>query len=400
MGKTGRLLFCVILMGICDVVGAQGVEAAFAQIQRAEPGISYIVLEAKTGSVLLEHNADQVRAPASMVKMMQMLLVAEGIEEGRWSLDTELVASKRAADEWGSSIYLTEGEVWTLDEIMQAVAVRSANDGSVMVAENLWGSVENYLARMNERARELGMIDTEFFSVNGLPPRDEDRPNDRTTARDMAILAQWCVTHPIVMEWAGKPSLNISKRRNDTRSNTNRLLWQLEGCDGLKTGYTRAAGFCLAATAERDGVRLITVVMGFDDADNRFSLARYALERGFGMMQRVRLFAQGELFQDPIPVRNSERQEIGLVAAEDLWVTAPAASIQDIEIIARTPRQLRAPLQSGAVVGEVRVQLNGTVLAQTSLCVDEPVEEASWRWKLKNSIMRGFQPSAAMGVMD
>ncbi len=398
MGKTGVLLFC-IMIGVSGGV-AQGADAALAQIQRNEPGISYIVIEAKTGAVLLEHNADQVRAPASMVKMMQMLLVAEGIEEERWSLDTELVASKRAADEWGSSIHLTEGEVWTLGEIMQAVTVRSANDGSVMVAENLWGSVEKYLERMNERAQELGMIDTEFFSVNGLPPRDEDRPNDRTTARDMAILAQWCVTHPIIMEWAGTPSLDVSKRRNDNRSNTNRLLWGLEGADGLKTGYTRAAGFCLAATAQRNDVRLIAVVMGFADADNRFSLAQHALESGFGRMQRVQLFAQGEQFQDPIPVRNSEIREIGLVTTDDLWVTAPADDMQHIEIIARTPRQLRAPLEPGAIVGEVRVQLNGTVLAQTSLCVDDRVEEASWRWKLKNSIVRGLQPSATMSAVN
>lgn len=366
-----------------------------AQYTAGENNLSYLVIEAETGFVLAEHNADEVRPPASMLKMMMMLLVAEGIEDGSWSLNDEIVTSRKAAEMWGSQVYLREGEVWTLGDLMVAVSVRSANDGAMAVAEGLWGSEEAYLERMNERALELGMVDTKFHSVNGLPPSDNNTPFDQTTARDMAILAQWCVTHPQIMEWVGMRQMNVAPRSQDRRNNTNRLLTQMPDADGLKTGYIRAAGYCVTATAERNGVRLIAVVMGFQNSNNRFHLAEHLLTEGFDSMRRVLLFAQGEPMEDSIEVRNSEAQRVHLQPLDDVWVSVHVDSVYDLEVITTTPAHLRAPLGAGAEVGRVRVQMNGSVLAETPLIVAEAVEEAGWRWKLKHSLLRNLQTQPA-----
>ncbi|MFO7774392.1 MAG: D-alanyl-D-alanine carboxypeptidase family protein, partial [Candidatus Hydrogenedentota bacterium] len=370
--RSRALAFTALLVGIAVTRLAAG--AALADYISAENNISFVVIDADSGFVIAEHNAEEVRAPASMVKMMQMLLVAEGVAEGDWTLDKELTASARAAAEWGSQVYLQQGEVWPLAELMQAVAVRSANDGAVMVAEGLWGSVEAYLERMNERAAELGMENTEFFSVNGLPPTNDDRPHDRTTARDMARLAQECLKHPLIMEWVGTRSLDIDSRRNDHRNNTNRLLTQMEECDGFKTGYTRAAGYCVTATAERDETRLIAVVMGFTNANNRFGLARYLMEQGFQEMRRLLLLAENEALAEETPVNNSTTGTTRLQSAEDLWVNVHMDQVYDVELVTTAPARLQAPLTAGTVVGDVRVELDGEILAEAPLKVGEDLE--------------------------
>ncbi len=380
-------------LALCPVAAG----ATLAEYISAENNISFMVVEADSGFIIAEHNADEVRAPASMVKMMQMLLVAEGVAEGRWTLDKELTASARAAAEWGSQVYLQQGEVWRLEELMQAVAVRSANDGAVMVAEGLWGSVEAYLERMNERAAELGMENTEFFSVNGLPPTNDDRPHDRTTARDMIVLARECLKYPDIMEWVSTPSLNVSRRRADNRSNTNRLLSQLRGCDGLKTGYTRAAGYCVTATAERDGTRLIAVVMGFQNSNNRFGLASYLMEQGFQEMRRVLLLAENEALAEETPVGNSKIAATRLQAVKDLWVNVHMDQVYDVQLVTTAPERLQAPLTAGTIVGDVRVELDGKVLAQAPLMVAEDLEEAGWRWKITHTVMRGLQAVTSFG---
>lgn len=394
--RSRALAFTALLVGIAVTRLAAG--AALADYISAENNISFVVIDADSGFVIAEHNAEEVRAPASMVKMMQMLLVAEGVAEGDWTLDKELTASARAAAEWGSQVYLQQGEVWPLAELMQAVAVRSANDGAVMVAEGLWGSVEAYLERMNERAAELGMENTEFFSVNGLPPTNDDRPHDRTTARDMARLAQECLKHPLIMEWVGTRSLDIDSRRNDHRNNTNRLLTQMEECDGFKTGYTRAAGYCVTATAERDETRLIAVVMGFTNANNRFGLARYLMEQGFQEMRRLLLLAENEALAEETPVNNSTTGTTRLQSAEDLWVNVHMDQVYDVELVTTAPARLQAPLTTGTVVGDVRVELDGEILAEAPLKVGEDLEEAGWRWKITHTVMRGVQAVTSVGA--
>lgn len=246
----------------------------------AEPGaVSALCIEAESGRVLSERNADAVRPPASMIKMMQMLLVSEGIRNDRWTLGTPITVTRHARRMGGTQVFIHEGDVFALGTLMEAVVVASANDAAMAVAEGLWGSESAYLLRVNERARELGMNRTEFHSVHGLPPDRGEQP-DRSTARDMALLARKCVQNPQILAWTRMKRVRV--RPGETPYlNTNKLLTRMPDCDGLKTGYIRAAGFCITATAERDGVRLIAVVMGHRSGHGRFELAEKLLEDGF-----------------------------------------------------------------------------------------------------------------------
>lgn len=265
-----NLLLCAIGLAVVPV--------AFAA-EAITGGISALCVEADTGKVLFEMNADVVRPPASMVKMMQFLLVSEGIQRGDWTLNTPIKASRRARGMGGTQVFLEDGEVWELGRLMQAVAVASANDAAMAVAEGLWGSAEAYLRRSNERARELGMGKSEFHSVHGLPPGKGQEP-DRTTARDMAVLARKCAEDPRILAWTSQESM-VFRPGEKPYFNTNKLLRRMDDCDGLKTGYIRAAGFCVTATAKRCGKRLIAVVMGHTSANGRFTMARKLLDDAF-----------------------------------------------------------------------------------------------------------------------
>lgn len=253
--------------------------------QGAEQPMSLVCIEAESGRVLHEEGATIVRPPASMVKMMLMLCVAEGIESGGWVADTPIVVSKLAQSMGGTQLFLAAGEVWPLDQLMQGVAVASANDAALAVAEGLWGSKADYLQAANERAATLGMADTVIRSVHGLPPDPGDLP-DETTAHDMATLARACAQSPRILAWTARQRFRFRPGGNEVYS-TNKLLGRVDGCDGLKTGYIRAAGYCITATAERDGVRLVCVVMGAPRLQDRFDQAEALLAAGFARIQQA-----------------------------------------------------------------------------------------------------------------
>lgn len=254
--------------------------AATANANPAETlPLSRFCIVAETGQVLIEENADLVRPPASMVKLMTMLLAVEGIEAGRWRLDTPIYISANAQRMGGTQIFLKAGQTWPLEKLLQAMAVASANDAALAVAEGLFGGKYACLSAMNRRAQELDMDATQFNSVHGLPPDKGEQP-DRTTARDMAKLARECIRHPLMLQLTSLREMSLGEN-SAVATNTNKLLLQMEGCDGLKTGYIRAAGFCLTATAVRNGTRLITVVMGANSNSNRFALTQELMETAF-----------------------------------------------------------------------------------------------------------------------
>lgn len=274
------------------LVLAAGIASGAANTQPAAPEISTICVDASNGAVLSEQNADQQRAPASMVKMIQLLLVAEGLKTGRWTLETPIPISEHAQRMGGTQVFLTKGQTWPLGQLMNAVAVASANDAAMAVAEGLWGSEQAYLEAANLRANELGMSNTIFYSVHGLPP-DKGKAGDLTTSRDMAILARHCAQQAQIMEWVGQKEFRF-RPGDAVIYNTNKLLWRMENCDGIKTGYTRASGFCVAATAKRDGIRLICVVMGSPSKYGRFNLAKELMEKGFAELRRMQAASEAE----------------------------------------------------------------------------------------------------------
>ncbi len=359
--------------------------ATSAEIPR---DISAFSIEAETGLVLFEHNADVVRSPASMIKIMQMLLVTEGLERGDWTLDTRIEASRHAQRMGGTQVFLYQGEVHSLDALMTAVAVASANDAAMAVAEGLWGSEEAYLARMNERARELGMTNSEFHSVHGLPPDRGEQP-DRTTARDMATLAQACVKHPQILKWTSTVRFEF-RPGEGKKYTTNTLMRQMPECDGLKTGYIRSARFCIAATAERNGVRIISVVMGHSDKRERFNLAERLLREGLEGVRKDRVVIRGVTPAPEIRVANSETSTATLEFSEDVWVTALRSDWDRLAIVLDLPQELLAPAEANTEVGEVRVELDGRVLSRAPILLPIELKEAGWAWKVERAVFSLF----------
>ncbi|MFP6583322.1 MAG: D-alanyl-D-alanine carboxypeptidase family protein [Candidatus Hydrogenedentota bacterium] len=350
----------------------------------SEKPISSIAVEAETGLVLHEENADIVRPPASMIKLMAMLLVSEGIDEGRWTLEQPIIASRKAQHMGGTQVYLEAGDSHTLEQLMQAVSVASANDATMAVAEGLWGSEEAYLEAMNVRAAELGMSSSEFHSVHGLPP-DRGEEFDKTTARDMALLGRACARHERIMAWTNLRSIQF--REGEPRKyTTNKLMRRRDDMDGMKTGYIRAAGFCITATLKKDGVRVISVVMGHPDKMERFRLAERLLDEGVANVRSGTLVLGGLEDGISVEVANCEIEEISLAVAEPIVATTLREDWDRIEVVWEHPKTLTAPIKKGAKVGVVKAMLGDTVLGETDITVTEALAEASWLWKVEKSV--------------
>jgi D-alanyl-D-alanine carboxypeptidase (penicillin-binding protein 5/6) len=338
---------------------------------------SYYCIEASTGAVLDESNADTQRPPASMIKMMLMLMVDEGVQAGRWNYDTPVTISKNAEGMGGTQVYVKTGDSHTLGQLMPAVAVASANDASMAVAEGLWGTREAYIEAMNKRAQELGMTGSKFNSVHGLPP-SKGQEFDLTTARDMARLGQECVGHPQILEWTSQKELTF-RASDGTKQTTNKLLGVIAGVDGLKTGYIRAAGFCITVTALRDGIRVIAVVMG-DTKQGRFERAQEVLESAFKKVKRVRPVVAGAAIGKPIPVTNGVGKSVGLLSKGPLDAVVRNEDVKGLQLEISVPTEIEAPVPAGAPVGTMSLKLGDTIFGQTELVTASAVEaKGLWR---------------------
>jgi len=386
------LVFFVVVSNFFGVVYAD-----FAKmVERGSA--SAICVAQDSGLVIFEHNADEVRAPASMVKLMLMLMAAEGLEKGEWALDKVITVSANAQRMGGTQIYLEKGERWKVKDLMAAICVASANDASMALAEGLWGSEDKYLAAMNKRAKELGMKSSTFRSVHGLPPDRGEKP-DETTARDMALLAVYCTKQPAIMDWVDQKTLRL-RGGKFVKANTNKLLWRMKECDGLKTGYTVAAGWCLAASAKRGDTRIVAVVMGCDSKKGRFEIAKKILENGFDNCERVRVMAKGAKVEPAVPVENCAKEQINLVAGRDIWLTIPKRCKSKVVITADIPDMLRPPMDAGSVLAEGRVTINGNQLAKAELLLPESLEPASVRWKIVQAVLGQMESSELAGAGD
>jgi D-alanyl-D-alanine carboxypeptidase (penicillin-binding protein 5/6) len=380
------LRLCLAMLVVAGTMGAAKPvrKPRKAAAPKPKADISSICIEAGTGLVIMEENADKQRPPASMVKMIQLLLVSEGLKAGKWTLETPIKVSAKTQAMGGTGVQLKENEEFPLGKMMQAVAVCSANDAAMAVAEGLWGDEKTYLETANKRMLELDMRSTKFNSVHGLPPDPGEEP-DVTTARDMARLAQFCVLDPLILQWTSQKEVTF-RSTDAVQKNTNRLLEMMAGCDGLKTGFIRSAGFCVTATAMRDGVRLISVVMGSTSNRSRFVDTQTMLDTAFGQVTKKRVVAKGAPVGAPVPVANCETRAIRLTAADDLWVVVKTDDAAKLEIAPKCPAVIQAPIRAGAPLGEVRVELAGKLLGRVALTAPVTLEEAGLRWKLKHSL--------------
>lgn len=360
--------------------------AAAARPANAETPISVLCVDAATGRVLYEENADIQRPPASMIKLMMMLVIDEGLNEGRWTLDMPITVSAKAEQMGGTQVYLKAGETWSLGKLMQAVAVASANDAAMAVAEGLWESETAYLAFINAYSRSIGMNSTTWHSVHGLPP-DNKVDFDQTTARDMAVLARICVTKPRIMAWVNTRELTF-REGMATKYNTNKMLWRMEGCDGMKTGFIRAAGFCVTATAERNGTRLIAIVMGSPSKYGRFDLAEAVMTRAFNDLQPRTVIHAGELLAESFPVAYCDTRSTALMALSTVNVVVRSADIDHIEYRYTVPEVLEPPLTARQVIGSVQLVLDNKVIGETSVAVPEDLNPNGWRLVVSRGIAR------------
>ena len=338
--------------------------------------ISYICVEAESGQVIDEAFADLRRPPASMVKLMLMLVVCEGLDNGTWQPGTPITVSARAQFMGGSQVYLEKGQTWPLDHLMHAVAIGSANDAALAVAEGLFGTVEAYVQVMNKRAQELGMVDSVFHSPHGLPP-DKGQEPDLTTARDMALLAREAAKHPRIFAWTSVREFEF-KPGQAMLYNTNKLLWRMEECDGLKTGYINAAGYCLTATATRDGLRVITVIMGADSFNGRFQLAQQLLEHGLASLKHATLLRAGDPIGEPQAIPFAAGGPVELSAAGPLTLLSTTEDIPRIELAITIDTRLLPPIAAHTVIGEVYAELDGRRLATAPVMVSERVALDMW----------------------
>jgi len=348
------------------------------------PEVSVYSVEADTGLELFSHDADRVRPPASMIKLGMMLLVAEGLHAGQWTLEAPITASRHAEKMGGTQVYVKMGETYTLGRLMLAVAVASANDAAMAVAEGLWGSEEAYLEAMNKRLGELGMTNSVFRSVHGLPPDRGEQP-DATTARDMAILSRECLKHPQIIEWTSTVRFKFRDEQAEFLS-TNKLLQQMDECDGLKTGYIRAAGFCIAATAKRGDVRVLTVVMGHPDSAARFRLAKQQLTGGLESVRRGLVLAKDAVETPLIDVENGKADSVPVVVSDDIWATTRAEDWERVQLVWETPAKVTAPVMAGSEVGEVRAELDGHVLGRAKVVLGGSVDQTTWIWRTEKMI--------------
>jgi D-alanyl-D-alanine carboxypeptidase (penicillin-binding protein 5/6) len=260
MVRKGSALVCgaALLFGTMQPVLAEK-KPEQVQVELAKQAVSAVLMDAATGTVLFEKNSHEKLPPASVTKVMTMLLIMEAVADGKVNWQDKIRTSEHAASMGGSQIFLEPGEEMTLEEMMKGIAVASANDAAVAVAEHLAGSEETFVQMMNERAKQLGCVDTHFSNVNGLPTE-----NHYTSAHDLAIMSRELLKHEEVVKYTSifQDYLRKGSEKPFWLVNTNKLVRFYEGMDGLKTGFTAEARYCLAATAKRNGMRLVAVVMG------------------------------------------------------------------------------------------------------------------------------------------
>ena len=329
------------------------------------PAPSYVLMERSTGEVLLEHNAHERLRPASVTKVMTLLLVAEAVESGAVSPDDPITASRRAASMGGSQIWLEEGEVMTVAEMTKCVAVVSANDCAVALAEALCGSEEAFVARMNRRAEELGLSDTHFTNCTGL---FEDAEH-YTCAYDIAVISRELLKHEFVRQYTTLWQDTIRSGEFGL-TNTNKLVRHYNGCTGLKTGFTSTAMYCLAASAERGGVEYIAVILHGETSQLRFDAARTLLDYAFANYTLV----MPETGAPDVPVSLGKAASVRAVCESSGTVLIEKARQKELSAVYELPEKVDAPVAAGQILGTLRYVAGNETIASVPISAAESVE--------------------------
>lgn len=339
-----------------------------------------VLMEPNTGKVLYDMNSDERLAPASITKIMSLLLVVEAVDRGDISLETVITASEHACGMGGSQIWLEPGETMTVDELLKAAVIASANDACVALGEAIAGSEEGFVALMNERARELGITRTEFKNCTGL-----DAEGHLTCAYDVAVMSSELIKHDIIKDYSTVWMDTLRDGKSEL-VNTNKLVRFYSGTTGLKTGTTSKAKYCISATAERNGMELVAVVMAGETTADRFNGAKKLLDYGFANYNYSSIGA--ELKEETVlDILKGTSKKISVKAEKNLNVLLPKTASGNIERETVFKNNITAPIKKGELLGTVKVSLNGEELGEIPIVAAEGVERLTFsvtlEWILK-----------------
>ena len=337
------------------------------------PAPSYVLMERSTGEVLLEHNAHERLRPASVTKVMTLLLIMEALDDGRIGWDDMVQTSAAAAAKGGSQIYLEENEQLPLEEMLKSIVVSSANDCACAMAEHIAGSEAAFVEMMNARAEQLGMTDTRFVNCTGLDDEPEAAEH-LTTAYDIALMSRELLGHEAIKKYT-TIWMDTVRDGQFGLSNTNKLVRFYDGTTGLKTGYTSAAGHCLSASAERNGMELIAVVLHCASSTDRFESAKALLNYGFSNYALVTP-EPGEL--PAVPVTLGTAAEITPVLADETPILIDKALAAGIETNVRVDGSVTAPVEAGQTLGTLTITSGGQTIAERDLIAPEAVGALRW----------------------
>ena len=374
MKKTLVLMLLFIFLSFNFIISSLAAENDSLDIpyELSHPTIevsskSAVLMEAETGEILFAKNENEALPPASVTKIMTLLLVMEAIEDGRISPDATIPISAHAASMGGSQVFLKEGEYMSVLDLIKCTVIASANDAAVALSEYLYGSESAFVNEMNKKAAELGMNNTVFENTTGL----DDTVTERlTSAKDIAIMSRELIKHELILKYSSLWQDTI-RGGEFTLTNTNRLVRYYDGCNGLKTGSTDKAGYCISATAERDGTKLIAVVMGAETRDERNSIAKSLLDLGFS---NYALYKESEKIVDNIPVYGANVFSLP-VYSEQVCVLINKSHKSKVEKIYSINEYANAPIDKGEVVGTVKYYVDGKLLCEKNLYLNETVEK-------------------------
>lgn len=344
----------------------------------ADEARSAILIERDTGTVLYDKNSNEQLPPASMTKIMTMLLIMEAIDSGKLKMDEKIRTSEYAASMGGSQVFLEPGEEMTTEEMLRAIAIGSANDASVAMAERIAGSEEAFVQQMNKKVKDLGLKNTLFQNTTGLPGE-----NHYSTAHDMAIIARELLKYEAITKFTGvyESYLRENTEKKFWLVNTNRLVRFYPGVDGLKTGFTSEAKYCLTATAEKNKMRVIAVVFGAPTSKSRNAQVTKMLDYAFSQYETHPMYERLVAIEKA-KVSKGDKKTVDAVTSEPIsLLTKKGESIEEVKQEIVLKKDLKAPIQKGDEIGELKLVKDGKTLVKSPLVASVQVKEASW-WVL------------------
>ena len=364
----GRRIWLFVVLAL--VLGALPAQAVDLQVG----GKSALLMDVATGTVLYEQNAHEPLPPASVTKVMTMLLIMEAIDSGKIGWNDTVTASEAAAAKGGSQIYLKVGETMSVTDMVKSIAVSSANDCACAMAEHIAGSESAFVERMNQRAKELGMNDTHFVNCTGLDDGEEAKDH-KTSAYDIAVMSRQLLKHHLDIKKFTTIWMDTVRDGAFGLSNTNKLVRFYSGATGLKTGFTSGAGYCLSASAQRDGMELIAVVMGCETSAQRFAACKSMLDYGFANFSLVSPQIQSGL---AVPVTLGTQQTVNAVPSQDAQLLIDKSQKDMVTTDFTLEQQVTAPVSQGQRLGTMTVKAGEQILMEVPLVAETAVQRLTW----------------------